>query len=154
VTISEAPLLFDDIEVGTVLVSEKPYLITAEEIKEVAARWDPQPFHMDEAAGEASHFGGLVGSGLHALAVSIRLGTEEVPRTAAIAGLGIDLLRFLAPLRPGDRLTQTDEIIETRLSGSRPDWGIVRGRRSLRNQDGVEVMTYVVTWAVARAGNR
>ena len=150
VNVPEAPLLFDDIEVGTVMTSNKPYEITAEEIKEVAGRWDPQPFHLDEADGEASHFGGLVASGLHTLAASIRLGTEEVPRTAAVAGLGIDEVRMLAPVRPGDSLTQTTEIFEVRPSRSRPDQGIVRGRRAVRNQDGVEVMTYLVTWMVAR----
>ena len=133
------------------MTSSKPYEITSEEIKEVAQRWDPMPFHLDEAGGEASHFGGLVASGAHTIAASIRLGALEVPRTAAIAGLGIDELRFLAPVRPGDRLSQTTEIFEARPSSSRPDAGVVRGRRSLRNQDGVEVMAYVVTWMVARA---
>jgi acyl dehydratase len=147
----ERLLFFDEVEVGTVLVSEAPYLITAEEIKEVAARWDPMPFHLDEASGEASHFGGLVASGAHTIAASIRLGTEEIPRTAAIAGLGIDELRFLAPVRPGDRLSQTTEVIETKPSRSRPNAGIVLGLRSLRNQDGTEVMTYVVSWMVERA---
>lgn len=151
VNIAEAPLLFDDIVVGTVMTSPRSYEITTEEIKEVAQRWDPMPFHLDEAAGEASHFGGLVASGLHPIAASIRLGTEEIPRTAAIAGLGIDELRFAKPVRPGDRLSQTTEIIETRPSRSRPDAGIVRGRRRVRNQDEIEVMTYVVTWMVQRA---
>jgi acyl dehydratase len=150
VTIPDALLLFDDIVVGNVLTSPEPYEVTAEEIKEVARRWDPMPFHLDEAAGEASHFRGLVASGGHAIIVSIRLGALEMPRTAAIAGLGIDELRFLAPVRPGDRLSQMTEIVETIPSRSRPDAGIVRGRRSLRNQDGVEVMTYVVAWMVAR----
>ena len=146
-----ALLLFDDLVVGTVLESIEPYVITAEEIKEVAARWDPMPFHLDEAAGEASHFGGLVASGAHTIAASIRLGAEEMPRTAAIAGLGIDELRFLAPVRPGDRLSQTTEVLELTPSRSRPDAGILRGRRILRNQDGVEVLNYVVAWMVARA---
>jgi acyl dehydratase len=100
VNIPEAPLLFDDIVVGTVMTSPRPYEITVEELKEVAQRWDPMPFHVDEAAGEASHFGGLVASGLHPIAASIRLGTEEVPRTAAIAGLGIDELRLPAARPP------------------------------------------------------
>jgi acyl dehydratase len=151
VTTPEDPLLFDDIVVGMVLKSDTPYEFTADEIKEVAGRWDPMPFHVDEAAGMASLFGGLVASGGHTIVVSIKLGTEEIPGTAAIAGLGIDELRFLAPVRPGDRLTQTTEVVEVRPSGSRPDRGIVRGRRSLRNQDGVEVMTYLVGWMVARA---
>lgn len=147
----EALLLFDDIVVGCVMTSPTPYEITADEIKEVAGRWDPMPFHLDDAAGEASHFGGLVASGAHTIAASIRLGALAVPQTAAIAGLGIDELRFLAPVRPGDRLTQTTEVLETIPLRSRADAGIVRGRRSLRNQQGVEVMNYVVTWMVARA---
>jgi acyl dehydratase len=151
VTTPEGLLLFDDITVGMVLKSDTPYLFTAEEIKEVAERWDPMPFHLDEAAGAASLFGGLVASGGHTVIVSIKLGAEEMPRTAAVAGLGIDELRFLAPVRPGDRLTQTTEVVDVRPSGSQPDRGIVRGRRSVRNQDGVEVMTYVVGWMVARA---
>ena len=150
-TIPEALQLFDDIVVGSMMTSPEPYEITAEEIKEVASRWDPMPFHLDDGAGAASHFGGLVASGAHTIAASIRLGALEVPRTAAIAGLGIDELRFLAPVRPGDRLSQTTEIIEKIPSSSRADAGIVRGRRSLRNQDGIAVMTYVVTWMVARA---
>lgn len=145
------PLFFDDIVVGTVMRSPRPYEITAEEIKEVGRRWDPMPFHVDEAAAEASIFGGLIGSGGHAIIVAIRLSTEEVPGTRAIAGLGIDQLRFRRPIRPGDRLSHTTEILETRPSGSRPDAGIVRGLRTLLDQDGREVMTYVVTWMVERA---
>lgn len=148
---SDAPLLFDDIAVGTVLHSSEPYAVTAEEIKEVGRRWDPMPFHVDEAAGAASIFGGLVGSGGHSIIVSICLGAGEEPRIAAIAGLGIDELRFIRPLRPGDVLTQTTEIVETRPSSSRPDSGIIRGYRILRNQDGLEVLTYLVTIMVARA---
>ena len=152
VNLPEVPLLlFDDIVVGMVLTSDTPYVMTAEEIKEVAGRWDPMPFHLDEAAGAATHFGGLVASGGHTIIVSIKLGTEEVPRTAAIAGLGIDELRFLAPVRPGDRLTQTTEVVDVRPSSSRPERGVVRGRRAVLNQDGVEVLTYVVAWMVARA---
>jgi acyl dehydratase len=144
-------LYFDDIVVGTAMRSTRPYEITAEEIKEVGRRWDPMPFHVDEAAGAASIFGGLVASGGHAIIISIRLMTEEVPTTAAMAGLAIDELRFRRPLRPGDRLSQTTEIIDARPSATRPDAGIVRGRRSMVNQDGVEVLTYVVTWMVERA---
>ena len=152
VNIPEAPLQFDDIEVGTVMKSTMTYEVTADEIKEVGRRWDPMPFHVDEAAGAASIFGGLVGSGGHSIMVSIRLGADEEPRTDAIAGLGIDDLRFRRPLRPGDRLSQTTEIVEKRPSDTRRDAGIVRGRRILRNQNGDEVLTYVVTWMVSRAG--
>ena len=146
----EAPLRFDDITVGTVMSSSEPYEITRDEIVEVASRWDPQPFHLDDEAAEGSHFGGLVASGLHTIAASIWLGDREMPRTAAIAGLGMDELRMRHPVRPGDRLHQTTEVIDVRPSQSRPDRGVVRGRRTVRNQDGVVVLTYFLTWMVER----
>jgi acyl dehydratase len=147
-------LLFDDIAVGLVLSAQEPYEVTAEEIVEVAGRWDPQPFHLDEAAAAASHFGGLVASGLHTIAASIALGAREVPATAALAGLGMDELRFVRPVRPGDRLQQTTEVIELRPSESRPDRGIVRGRRTVTRQDGAPVLVYVLSWMVQRAVTR
>jgi acyl dehydratase len=134
-----------------VMSTSEVYEITKDEIVEVAGRWDPQPFHLDEEAGAASHFGGLVASGLHTLAASIRLGTQEEPRTAAVAGLSIDAVRMRQPVRPGDRLQQTTEIVGVRPSRSRPDRGIVQGRRTVRNQGGVAVLTYDVTWMVERA---
>ena len=144
-------LLFDDIPVGLVLSTSDAYEITAEEIIEVAGRWDPQPFHLDEAAGAASHFGGLVASGLHTIAASMALGAREAPATAAVAGLGIDELRFLRPVRPGDRLQQTTEVLEARPSQSRPDRGIVRARRTVTRQDGAPVLVYLLSWMVERA---
>jgi acyl dehydratase len=125
--------------------------MTKEEIVEVGSRWDPQPFHIDEAAARATDYKGLIASGLHTIAASIRLSTLEHPKTAAVAGLGIDELRFSRAVRPGDRLTQTTEVIETRPSQTRPGRGIVRGRRAVRNQDGVVVLSYVLTWMVERA---
>ena len=144
-------LLFDDISVGTVMTVSEAYEITADEIVEVSRRWDPQPFHLDPVSAAASHFGGLVASGLHTIAASLALGSRETPGTAAMAGLGLDDLRFLHPVRPGDRLVQTTEVIEVLPSRSRPDLGIVRGRRRVTNQDGVEVLSYVLTWMVERA---
>lgn len=144
------PLLFDDITPGMVLATSEDYEVTREEIVEVAGRWDPQPFHLDDEAAAATDFGGLVASGLHTFAASIALGAREVPRTAAVAGLGMDELRMCHPVRPGDRLQQTTEVVEVRPSRSRPDRGIVRGRRTVRNQDGVVVFTYLLTWMVER----
>ena len=145
-----ALLLFDDITVGLVMVSPDAYEITREEIIEYAGRFDPQPFHLDEDAAARTDFGGLVASGIHTLSVSNRLGWDEQPKTAAVAGLGIDELRLLHPVRPGDRLRQSTEILEVRPSSSRRDRGIVRARRSVRNQDDVVVLTYLLTWMVAR----
>ena len=145
-----APLRFDDLRVGTVLSATEPYEITRDEIFEMGQRFDPQPFHLDDEAGAASHFGGLVASGIHTLAASVRLGAREVPATAAMAGLGLDEIRMLQPVRPGDRLEQTTEVTGLRPSASRPDRGIVRARRTVRNQDGVAVMTYMISWMVER----
>jgi acyl dehydratase len=151
VTENRTPLLFDDIAPGMVLVTSDAYEMTRAEIVEVAGRWDPQPFHLDEAAAAATDFGGVVASGLHTFAASIALGAREVPGTAAVAGLGMDEMRMCHPVRPGDRLQQTTEVVEVRPSRSRPDRGIIRGRRTVRNQDGVVVLTYVLTWMVERA---
>jgi acyl dehydratase len=148
---SPTPLLrFEDLRVGTLLTTGDDYEITRDEIVEIARRFDPQPFHLDDDAGAASHFGGLVASGIHTLAVSVRLGAWEAPATAAVAGLGMDEIRMLQPVRPGDRLQQTTEITELRPSASRADRGIVRGKRTVRNQNGVAVMTYILTWMVER----
>lgn len=146
----DEPLCFEDIPVGLVSTASDPYEVTRDEIVEMGLRFDPQPFHVDEAAGEASDFGGLVASGVHTISVSTMLTHREVPRTAARVGLGIDEVRLLRPVRPGDRLRQTTEIVERRPSGSRPDRGIVRGRRTLVNQNGDTVFTCIVTWMVAR----
>jgi acyl dehydratase len=148
---SPTPLLrFEDLRVGTLLTTGDDYEITRDEIVEIARRFDPQPFHLDDDAGAASHFGGLVASGIHTLAVSVRLGAWKAPATAAVAGLGMDEIRMLQPVRPGDRLQQTTEITELRPSASRADRGIVRGKRTVRNQNGVAVMTYILTWMVER----
>ena len=145
-----APLLFDEIPVGLVLAPLEAYEMTRDDIVDFAGRFDPQPFHLDEEAAARTDFGGLVASGLHTLAVSIRLGADEEPATAAVAGLGIDELRMLRPVRPGDRLRQSTEVVEVCASRSRRDRGIVRARRTVRNQDDVPVLTYLLSWMVAR----
>jgi acyl dehydratase len=146
------PLLFDDIPVGLVMAPPEAYEISRSEIIEFAGRFDPQPFHLDDEAAARTDFGGLIASGMHTLAASIRLGADESPATAAVAGLGIDELKMLHPVRPGDRLQQATEVVEVVPSRSRPDRGIVRGRRTVRNQDDVPVLTYLLTWMVARDG--
>lgn len=144
-------ILFDDIRVGMTMSTNATYDVTKEEIVEVAGRWDPQPFHLDEITAEGTDFKGLVASGLHTLAASVWLATLEQPATAAVAGLGMDRLRMCHPVRPGDRLHQTTEVVEVRPSRSRPNRGIVRARRTVHNQDSVVVLTYFVTWMVERA---
>ena len=132
---------FEDFEPGQ--VSEAgPYVVSREEIIDFARRFDPQPFHLDEEAGRAMHFGGLVASGWHTAALSHKLLVEGMLKDAASLGSpGVDELRWLKPVRPGDALTLRMEVLELLPSRSKPDRGSIRCLFSLRNQHGDTVMS-------------
>ena len=115
-----------------------------------AKAWDPQPFHVDEAAAQGSIYGGLTASSLHLFAICTRLFFDHEDRIAVLAMLGKDAVQFPNPARVGDRLTYTTECIEARASQSKPDRGVVRLRDALHNQDGELVMTQEVSLLVAR----
>lgn len=124
-------------EAGTVQVTEA-------EIVEFAARYDPQPFHVDRDAARASIYGGLIASGWHTVALTMRLLVDNVFNTAASMGSpGIDELRWLLPVRPGDVLSPRVIVLETRPSRSKPDRGILRFRVEVTNQAGELAMTMV-----------
>jgi len=107
-----------------------------------AREFDPQPFHTDEKAAEASIWGGLIASGWLTGSTLMRLLYDGFLKDAASLGSpGIDELRWLKPVRPGDTLTARLTVIEATASRSRPDRGIVRTRMELMNQDGEVVMT-------------
>lgn len=137
----------NDLEVGT-RSSVGDYEIDASEIVEFAEKWDPFPFHTDEAAARASHFGGLTASSCHIFAICTRLYHRDPDRIAVLAMLGKDGMRFPNPVRPGDRLTYHSECVEKRASRSRPDRGIVRVRDRLVNQRGEAVLEQQVTLLV------
>ena len=121
-------------ELGTTSVS-------AEEIKEFAARYDPQPFHLDEEAGRASLFGGLCASGWQTAALAMRLTVDNLLRHSASRGSpGLDSLRWLKPVYPGDQLSLRHTILEAKAMRKRPDTGLVNSRWELFNQDGDKVM--------------
>ncbi len=127
---------FEDFVVGSVDEKSETYLVTQDEIIEMAERWDPQPFHVDPIAAADSVFGGLVACSAHLFAISCAL-HSKVPseeKTAAVSALGFDELRLHAPVRPGDELRARSEITDVRLSRSRPGIGIVSSRGELRNQ--------------------
>jgi acyl dehydratase len=132
---------FEDFEPGQ--VSEAgPYVVSREELLEFARRYDPQPFHLDEEAAKATHFGGLVASGWHTAAISHKLLVQGLLNDAASLGSpGVDELRWLRPVRPGDALTLRMEVLELLPSRSKPERGSIRCLFSLRNQDGETVMT-------------
>ena len=136
-------LYFEDLHPGLKFNSLRSYKVTAEEIKEFAERYDPQPFHLDDAAARASLFGGLAASGWHTAALSMRLMVEAgLPLAGGIVGAGAEIL-WPTPTRPGDVLQVFSEIIEIKPSRSRRDRGMVTVRSETRNQrdEIVQVLT-------------
>ena len=122
------------LDLGTISLSQ-------EEIIEFASKYDPQPMHTDPQAAKASIYGGLIASGWHTVASYMRLVVDNVLRgTESIGSPGVENLRWLKPVRPGDVLRARFTILESRPSNSRPDWGIVRSRGELSNQNGEVVM--------------
>ena len=131
-------LYLDDVEVGQIFTSGI-YVMDLMRIKEFAAEFDPQPFHIDETAAKASAFRGLAASGWHTAAVAMRLLTANGPRFAnGILGLGAEV-SWPRPTRPGDILRMDTEIVEIRPSQSNPERGIVTIRSTMRNQNGEAV---------------
>jgi acyl dehydratase len=120
--------------------------VPREEIVEFASAWDPQPFHVDEAAAQASIYGQLIASGWHTACIFMRLFADGLlNRTAAIGSPGLDELRWLKPVYAGDSLDARVEILEVRPSRSRPDRGAARIRCVVSNQRGDEVLTMIAT---------
>jgi len=130
-------LYLEDLHVGQRFTSGE-YEMTEAAIKKFAAEFDPQPFHLDEAAAQASVFRGLSASGWHTAAVAMKLMvTSGLPFATGIIGLGGELA-WPRPTRPGDRLHVESEILEIKPSRSKPNQGIVTVRNVVRNQDGEE----------------
>ncbi|WP_293876257.1 MULTISPECIES: MaoC family dehydratase [unclassified Sphingomonas] len=135
---------FEDIEVGT-KASFGDYAVTREEVIAFAEKYDPQPFHLSDEAAAQTHFGRLSASGWHTCAMTMAMLVAHLKANAQ-AGLGspgIDELRWLTPVYPGDRLRCESEVLEKRRSASRPEMGIFKSRMAVFNQDDVMVMTFV-----------
>ena len=116
-----------------------------------AAEFDPQPFHLDEAAARRSIFAGLTVSGWYTAAATMRLLVEsELKPAGGIVGAGLDELRWLRPVRPGDELHAECEVIEVRPSKSRPEQGLIKLRTTSLNQHDTPVMVFVVNLVVPR----
>jgi acyl dehydratase len=121
---------------GTMLVKE-------EEIIEFAKRYDPQVFHTDPVAARKTVYGGLVASGWHTAAMGMRLIVEHyLSRVASVGSPGVDELRWLKPVRPGDKLSVRVSVLEARRSKSKPDRGVVRSLVEILNQDMAVVMSF------------
>jgi acyl dehydratase len=116
-----------------------------------AAEFDPQPFHLDEAAARRSIFGGLTASGWHTAAVTMRLLVEsELKPAGGLVGAGLDECRWPRPVRPGDMLRLECEVSDVRPSKSRPEQGLIKLRTTTLNQNDEPVMVYVVNMVVPR----
>ncbi len=143
---------FEDLKVGDRFQSG-PYEVTEKAINDFAREFDPQPFHLDRAAANKSVFRGLVASGWHTAAITMRLLVMSGLNIAGGAiGLGVDELRFPKPVRPGDTLRLEIEIVDVRLSKSKPDRGTARIRYATRNQDDEVVFTQTATILVPKRG--
>jgi acyl dehydratase len=130
-------LAFEDFKPGR-FGTFGPRRVTREEILAFAAEFDPQPMHLDEAAAQKSMLKGLSGSGWHLGAILMRMLVDGfIGRAASLGSPGVNEMRWLAPLRPGDDLTLDVDVVEARISRSRPETGIVTFKGTVRNAAGV-----------------
>ncbi|MBN8808586.1 MAG: MaoC family dehydratase [Sphingomonas sp.] len=137
-------LYYEDLVVGT-KASYGRYDVTREEVVEFAGKYDPQPFHLSDEAAAQTYFGRLSASGWHTAAMTMRMTVEHFRehRQAGLGSPGLDELRWLRPVYPGDILRCESELLEKRLSRSRPGMGITKGRTTVFNQHDEPVMTFV-----------
>lgn len=147
---SKAPRYWDDYEVGQKFDLGSTSF-TADEIVDFARQYDPQSFHVDAAAAGQSMFGGLIASGWHVTAKLMRLFVDNyVDQRTALGSPGVDEVRWLKPVRPGDTLTAWVECAGKVPSRSRPEMGIVNEHWRATNQKGELVMTLKGTNMVRR----
>ncbi len=140
-TVPPAARYFEDYHVG--MVDEFGEVgVTADDILEFARRYDPQPMHVDPSAAASGAFGGLIASGWHTAAMVMRLFVEHyLSKVATLPSPGIDELRWVRPVRPGDTLRVRVTVQEATRSRSKPDRGLVRSLVEVLNQDGELVMS-------------
>jgi acyl dehydratase len=141
---------FEDFQVGEAHETGS-HTVSREEILAFARHFDPQSFHLDEEAARGSIFGGIVASGWHTASICHRLVVEDTLGKAATLGSpGVDELRWVRPVRPGDTLTVRVEVLSLTPSRSKPDRGTIRFRFEVRNQHGEQVMTQIAIAMFAR----
>ncbi len=144
-------LYYEDLEPGRVFRGRGRRQVDRDEIKAFAREFDPQPFHLDEAAAEQSLFGGLAASGWHTAAITMQLlVTSEFRIAGGLVGLGVEKLRWPRPTRPGDELRVEVEVLTARESRSRPGYGLVTTKTTTFNQEGAAVQEAVNTMIVPR----
>jgi acyl dehydratase len=128
-------------------------LVTRAEIVAFAAEYDPQPMHLDEQAASATSLGGLVASGWHSCCILMRMLTDSFLAEATFMGApGVEEVKWLAPLRPGERIKARATVLETRASRSRPDLGFVKFRFELFDASNKPLMILIVSPMFGRRG--
>ncbi len=142
---------FEDFALGEVIASGEEYEITPENLAAYAAEYDPQPIHLDAEAAANERFGGIVASGWQTASVSMRLVVRsQIFGGGPVVGIGIDNLRFLKPVKAGDRLRAQAEVVEIRPSRSDATRGYLVLRITTTRQDGEPVLTQEWTVLVPR----
>lgn len=144
-------LYFEDVEIGTKSAFGR-YEVTRDEVTAFARHYDPQPFHLSDEAAASTYFGRLSASGWHTTAMTMRMLVDNMSavQQAGLGSPGIDELRWLKPVYPGDVLRVETEIVEKRPSRSRADMGSFKSRVTVLNQDGAAVMTMLSIGLVRR----
>jgi acyl dehydratase len=141
---------WEDLTVGDEAV-HGTHTMTEEEILAFAREYDPQPFHVDPVAAAAGPFGGLIASGWQTAAIYMGLFVRDaLDDSAAMGSPGVEELRWLAPVRPGDVLTARSRVVDTWPSETDPSRGTMVGENELVNQDGVVVMRFRARMHFAR----
>jgi acyl dehydratase len=144
-------LYLDDVEPGDTHEFSGRYTFTRDAMVDFARQYDPQPFHLDEEAATTSIYGGLIASGWQTVGVTFRLAVEGlIGRTASMGSPGVDEVRWLKPVRPGDTVQVRGVVLEVRPSQSKPDRGLMRMRYETSNQRGELVLTMVGMGLFAR----
>ncbi len=141
---------FEDFEIGERFAS--PGITVSEsQILDFALAYDPQPFHLDAVAAAQSPYGGLIASGFHTLALAFRAFYQaNVINHCSLGSPGMDEVRWLKPVLPGDTLHTEAEVRSKRESGSKPDRGILHMDYTVKNQSGKAVMTFTAIHILAR----
>ena len=145
------PLYFDDLKVGLEF-SSRSHIIDAAQIMHFAREFDPQPFHIDEDLARHGPFGGLVASGWHTAALTMRLLVDGSVIAGGMIGANVEVT-WTKPVRPGDELSVHSRVIETMVSRSRPDRGIVTMRSETRDQRGDVLQVLIARVVVPRDPN-
>ena len=136
-------IYFEDLEVGSE-THFGSYEVTREEVLDFARKYDPQPFHLSDEEAAKTHFGRLAASGWHTCAMTMAVIARHVvaDEQAGLGSPGVDELRWLKPVYPGDRLTVRGLVVDKVPSRSKPHIGVIRTKTTVSNQDGVDVMSF------------